>query len=166
MSDIDDCIEVPIRCPLPAWCVVCTEATQTTIPLKATEGIPGLLSQHLTIHIPVCDAHTKHIKRIRFLGDVFIYLALSIFTVGIFLAFIFESLFLPIVICALILTALPAFRGMSIHSKATAESKIRLESMGQYPAYRLFVKNPLWREKLLQVISRYKELVEKNGRAG
>lgn len=151
-------VEVPSNCPLPARCVACGAKPAGTIPVARSEGVPFIMSLHVTIHVPICEEHAQIYRRLSrrqrgytllavlfALGSIIIAVKIGPGDVALYL------------IAGAIIAAVCAYISVRIHSDLYQKFGVRLKTMGRYPAYRLQVSNPQWNSDLLALIENYRK---------
>ncbi|CAN5727765.1 hypothetical protein BH09VER1_BH09VER1_35480 [soil metagenome] len=154
MSRQLDFVQVPSRCPLPAACVVCGQNPTGNIPLKGFEGIPLLLTLHLTVHLPICRTHAQRFRLLNWQQSGLTCLTALLLVAGFVVGFMAEHV-IPYTVAGFLLATVSGYFSAKIYGKLDREFGMRLKTLGNYPAYRLYVRNPEWNAALLELVAKY-----------
>jgi hypothetical protein len=153
-------IEVPFRCPLPAFCPVCSAPAEKTLRARAWEGIPLIFTYHLSISIPYCRRHYEELAGLEFRQRVFIWGTFVIPVASLLPAgYDWGLRWLFWLGCFFSLACLfLAF----YYSKCLSESRgVRMRTQGSWPGYLLSSNQPDWNLRLNGLVDKYKKEHEK-----
>jgi hypothetical protein len=149
-------IEVPFRCPLPAFCPICGAPTEKSRRVRAWEGIPLVFTYHLSVGIPYCRSHYQQLAGLALRERLAVWAIFAIPLISVLPAISdwdLRWLFKVGCLFSLICLCLVFYFGR----KLSASQGVRIRAQGSIPVYRLCSVSQDWNQMASVLVEKYKK---------
>jgi len=149
-------IEVPFRCPLPAFCPICGAPAEKSRRVRAWEGIPLVFTYHISVGVPYCRSHYQQLAGLALRQRLAVWGIFAIPLISVLPAISdWDLRWLFWVGCSLSLfcLCLAFYFGMRL----SASQGVRIRTQGSWPVYRLCSISLDWNRMVSVLVDKYKK---------